>query len=91
MATHVSLIYTRTTMKLQRLVTQPEGKNLIQALRDAALGEHRSSACFQTLINRTSMPVPQQPNMCALLAFGPVRGARGMNLLAAATLCSIPV
>ena len=43
---HVSLFYTRTTRKLWPLVAQPEGKNLIQAFRNVALGEYGLSCPF---------------------------------------------
>ena len=64
------IVYTFTTTKLKPLVIQPEGKNLIQALYNAALGERESSIYFQMLINRTSMPVPQQPNVRGITSGG---------------------
>ncbi|KAI0712532.1 SRF-type transcription factor (DNA-binding and dimerization domain)-domain-containing protein [Earliella scabrosa] len=53
------LVYTFTTAKLQPLVTQPEGKNLIQACLNAPHGQLPSTMPVGATINRT-MPVQQQ-------------------------------
>ncbi|GLB38372.1 putative MADS [Lyophyllum shimeji] len=52
------LVYTFTTAKLQPLVTQPEGKNLIQACLNAPPGALPSSHPIGPPINRTSAPMP---------------------------------
>ncbi|KAG5652881.1 hypothetical protein H0H81_003244 [Sphagnurus paluster] len=52
------LVYTFTTAKLQPLVTQPEGKNLIQACLNAPPGSLPSSHPVGNPINRTSAPMP---------------------------------
>ena len=70
------LVYTFTTAKLQPLVTQPEGKNLIQACLNAPHGQLPSSMPVGTPINRTSMPVPQQPNVPGGLSIGSGSGAK---------------
>ncbi|KAK2465366.1 hypothetical protein APHAL10511_002720 [Amanita phalloides] len=55
------LVYTFTTAKLQPLVTQPEGKNLIQACLNAPHGSVPSSMPIGTPLGRPSamsMPAP---------------------------------
>ncbi|KAG5648355.1 hypothetical protein DXG03_004927 [Asterophora parasitica] len=52
------LVYTFTTAKLQPLVTQPEGKNLIQACLNAPPGALPSSHPIGNPINRTAAPMP---------------------------------
>ncbi|KAG6857167.1 hypothetical protein H0H87_008737 [Tephrocybe sp. NHM501043] len=52
------LVYTFTTAKLQPLVTQPEGKNLIQACLNAPPGSLPSSHPVGAAINRTAPPLP---------------------------------
>ncbi|KAG6854130.1 hypothetical protein C0991_010294 [Blastosporella zonata] len=52
------LVYTFTTAKLQPLVTQPEGKNLIQACLNAPPGSLPSSHPVGAAINRTTAPMP---------------------------------
>ncbi|KAF5382756.1 hypothetical protein D9615_002892 [Tricholomella constricta] len=52
------LVYTFTTAKLQPLVTQPEGKNLIQACLNAPPGALPSSHPIGNPINRTTAPMP---------------------------------
>ena len=71
--------------------TWPRSWCYIQALYNAALRERGSSIYFQMLINRTSMPVPQQPNVQggAFAGFG--SSARGVFLLVEVSLCSIHV
>ncbi|KAM5538727.1 hypothetical protein V8D89_007756 [Ganoderma adspersum] len=64
------LVYTFTTAKLQPLVTQPEGKNLIQACLNAPHGQLPSSMPVGTPINRTSMPMQHPPNVPGGLAIG---------------------
>ncbi|EJF63547.1 SRF-TF-domain-containing protein [Dichomitus squalens] len=64
------LVYTFTTAKLQPLVTQPEGKNLIQACLNAPHGQLPSSLPVGTPINRTSMPMQHPPNVPGGLAIG---------------------
>ena len=55
-------------------------------------GECGPSFCFCTLINRTSMPVPQQPHMRGITSSGFGSSTRGTTGGAeAAILCSIPV
>ncbi|EAU86081.2 MCMA [Coprinopsis cinerea okayama7 len=60
------LVYTFTTAKLQPLVTQPEGKNLIQACLNAPHGSLPSSMPVGPPIGRTSgpmiPPVPPPPS-----------------------------
>ncbi|KXN88060.1 hypothetical protein AN958_07519 [Leucoagaricus sp. SymC.cos] len=60
------LVYTFTTAKLQPLVTQPEGKNLIQACLNAPHGSLPSSMPVGTPLNRASGPMsmgaPPGPN-----------------------------
>lgn len=51
------LVYTFTTAKLQPLVTQPEGKNLIQACLNAPHGQLPSNMPVGTPLGR---PAPQQ-------------------------------
>jgi pheromone receptor transcription factor len=51
------LVYTFTTAKLQPLVTQPEGKNLIQACLNAPHGAVPSSMPVGTPIGRSSNPL----------------------------------
>ncbi|OBZ68746.1 hypothetical protein A0H81_11128 [Grifola frondosa] len=51
------LVYTFTTAKLQPLVTQPEGKNLIQACLNAPHGTLPSSMPIGTPIGRASGPL----------------------------------
>src|SRR5262245_59035306 len=48
------LVYTFTTAKLQPLVTQPEGKNLIQACLNAPHGSLPSSMPVGTPLGRSS-------------------------------------
>ncbi|KAF8645143.1 hypothetical protein AX16_007971 [Volvariella volvacea WC 439] len=61
------LVYTFTTAKLQPLVTQPEGKNLIQACLNAPHGTLPSSMPVGTPIGRSSgpmnMPGPNTNNL----------------------------
>ncbi|KAI0693434.1 SRF-type transcription factor (DNA-binding and dimerization domain)-domain-containing protein [Cerioporus squamosus] len=64
------LVYTFTTAKLQPLVTQPEGKNLIQACLNAPHGQLPSSMPVGAPINRTSMPMQHPPNVPGGLAIG---------------------
>ncbi|KAK7690378.1 hypothetical protein QCA50_007036 [Cerrena zonata] len=51
------LVYTFTTAKLQPLVTQPEGKNLIQACLNAPHGQLPSSMPVGTPIGRSANPM----------------------------------
>ncbi|KAF8622493.1 hypothetical protein AX15_006970, partial [Amanita polypyramis BW_CC] len=51
------LVYTFTTAKLQPLVTQPEGKNLIQACLNAPHGSMPSSMPIGTPLGRPSGPM----------------------------------
>ncbi|THG97289.1 hypothetical protein EW026_g4669 [Hermanssonia centrifuga] len=51
------LVYTFTTAKLQPLVTQPEGKNLIQACLNAPHGQLPSSMPVGTPLGRSSGPM----------------------------------
>lgn len=51
------LVYTFTTAKLQPLVTQPEGKNLIQACLNAPHGSLPSSMPVGAPLNRASGPM----------------------------------
>jgi len=51
------LVYTFTTAKLQPLVTQPEGKNLIQACLNAPHGTLPSSLPVGTPLGRSSGPM----------------------------------
>lgn len=69
------LVYTFTTAKLQPLVTQPEGKNLIQACLNAPHGTLPSSMPVGTPIGRSSGPLsmpgpPSGANMPGGLAIG---------------------
>ncbi|KAH9889992.1 SRF-type transcription factor (DNA-binding and dimerization domain)-domain-containing protein [Cubamyces lactineus] len=64
------LVYTFTTAKLQPLVTQPEGKNLIQACLNAPHNQPPSSMPVGTPLNRTSMSMPHPPNVPGGLAIG---------------------
>jgi len=68
------LVYTFTTAKLQPLVTQPEGKNLIQACLNAPHGSLPSSMPVGTPIGRTSgpmsMPGPGANNIPGGLSIG---------------------
>ncbi|KAG6868969.1 hypothetical protein C0993_006491 [Termitomyces sp. T159_Od127] len=52
------LVYTFTTAKLQPLVTQPEGKNLIQACLNAPPGSLPSSHPVGPTMNRAAPPLP---------------------------------
>ena len=52
------LVYTFTTAKLQPLVTQPEGKNLIQACLNAPPGSLPSSHPVGSTMNRAAPPMP---------------------------------
>ncbi|KAL9711215.1 transcription factor of the MADS box [Leucoagaricus gongylophorus] len=66
------LVYTFTTAKLQPLVTQPEGKNLIQACLNAPHGSLPSSLPVGTTLNRASGPMPPpNPNLPGGLAISP--------------------
>lgn len=56
------LVYTFTTAKLQPLVTQPEGKNLIQACLNAPHGQLPSSMPVGTPLGRQSGPIPGPPH-----------------------------
>ena len=59
------LVYTFTTAKLQPLVTQPEGKNLIQACLNAPHGSLPSSLPVGAPLGRSapqSIPPPPPPN-----------------------------
>jgi len=53
------LVYTFTTAKLQPLVTQPEGKNLIQACLNAPHGQLPSQMPVGSTISRSGAPGPQ--------------------------------
>ena len=69
------LVYTFTTAKLQPLVTQPEGKNLIQACLNAPHGAVPSSMPVGTPIGRASNPMsmpgpPPTSNLPGGLAIG---------------------
>ncbi|KAH9851524.1 SRF-type transcription factor (DNA-binding and dimerization domain)-domain-containing protein, partial [Lenzites betulinus] len=64
------LVYTFTTAKLQPLVTQPEGKNLIQACLNAPHGQLPSSMPVGAPINRTTMPMHHPPNVPGGLSIG---------------------
>lgn len=57
------LVYTFTTAKLQPLVTQPEGKNLIQACLNAPPGTHPSSMPVGAPMGRPTNPpnIPAPP------------------------------
>ncbi|KAF9450570.1 SRF-TF-domain-containing protein, partial [Macrolepiota fuliginosa MF-IS2] len=55
------LVYTFTTAKLQPLVTQPEGKNLIQACLNAPHGSLPSSMPVGAPLNRASGPMTMGP------------------------------
>ena len=57
MVSETGLVYTFTTAKLQPLVTQPEGKNLIQACLNAPHGTLPSSMPIGTPIGRSANPV----------------------------------
>ncbi|KAI0771185.1 SRF-type transcription factor (DNA-binding and dimerization domain)-domain-containing protein [Trametes elegans] len=70
------LVYTFTTAKLQPLVTQPEGKNLIQACLNAPHGQLPSSMPVGAPLNRTSMPMHHPPNVPGGLAIGPGAGSK---------------
>lgn len=67
-------MYTFTTAKLQPLVTQPEGKNLIQACLNAPHGSLPSSMPVGAPIGRSSgpmsMPGPQANNIPGGLSIG---------------------
>ncbi|KAI0084812.1 SRF-type transcription factor (DNA-binding and dimerization domain)-domain-containing protein, partial [Irpex rosettiformis] len=54
------LVYTFTTAKLQPLVTQPEGKNLIQACLNAPHGQLPSTMPVGTPLGRSSA-IPHSP------------------------------
>ncbi|EIN12408.1 SRF-TF-domain-containing protein [Punctularia strigosozonata HHB-11173 SS5] len=66
------LVYTFTTAKLQPLVTQPEGKNLIQACLNAPHGTLPSSMPVGTPLGRTSgaIPGPMNSNVPGGLSIG---------------------
>lgn len=69
------LVYTFTTAKLQPLVTQPEGKNLIQACLNAPHGALPSSMPVGPPIGRASGPMsipggPAPPNIPGGLSIG---------------------
>ncbi|KAG1751186.1 SRF-TF-domain-containing protein [Suillus lakei] len=74
------LVYTFTTSKLQPLVTQPEGKNLIQACLNAPHGSLPSAMPVGAPIGRASgpmsLPGPGSTNLPGGLAIpgGPVGG-----------------
>ncbi|RDB18043.1 Serum response factor A [Hypsizygus marmoreus] len=74
------LVYTFTTAKLQPLVTQPEGKNLIQACLNAPHGALPSSLPVGTPIGRTSNPMnmpggpPAPTNLPGGLSINPSGG-----------------
>ncbi|TFK40859.1 hypothetical protein BDQ12DRAFT_697486 [Crucibulum laeve] len=55
------LVYTFTTAKLQPLVTQPEGKNLIQACLNAPHGSLPSSMPVGAPLGRSAMNMPGPP------------------------------
>lgn len=55
------LVYTFTTAKLQPLVTQPEGKNLIQACLNAPHGSLPSSLPVGAPLGRSSMSMAAPP------------------------------
>jgi len=66
------LVYTFTTAKLQPLVTQPEGKNLIQACLNAPHGSLPSSLPVGPTLNRAAGPMPPpNPNLPGGLAISP--------------------
>ncbi|KAF9565765.1 SRF-TF-domain-containing protein [Agrocybe pediades] len=70
------LVYTFTTAKLQPLVTQPEGKNLIQACLNAPHGALPSSMPVGPPIGRSSNPmVPPGPPPSANIPGGLSIGA----------------
>ncbi|PFH46519.1 hypothetical protein AMATHDRAFT_127736, partial [Amanita thiersii Skay4041] len=68
------LVYTFTTAKLQPLVTQPEGKNLIQACLNAPHGSLPSSMPIGAPLGRPSgpmtMPPPGSNNLIGGLSIG---------------------
>ncbi|KAH8104807.1 SRF-TF-domain-containing protein [Cristinia sonorae] len=70
------LVYTFTTAKLQPLVTQPEGKNLIQACLNAPHGTLPSSMPIGTPIGRSANPV----NMPGTHAGGPANVPGGLSI-----------
>src|ERR1700722_9240665 len=55
------LVYTFTTAKLQPLVTQPEGKNLIQACLNAPHGSLPSSMPMGAPMGRSSSQINMSP------------------------------
>lgn len=71
------MVYTFTTAKLQPLVTQPEGKNLIQACLNAPHGQLPSQMPVGSTISRSGAPGPQpmatsaQTNVSGGLTIGP--------------------
>jgi len=68
------LVYTFTTAKLQPLVTQPEGKNLIQACLNAPTNQPPPSVLQQP------PPPQQQPQQVGIPQQGPSRnGSRSSN------------
>ncbi|KAF9221661.1 SRF-TF-domain-containing protein [Gyrodon lividus] len=77
------LVYTFTTAKLQPLVTQPEGKNLIQACLNAHGGNLPPNLPVGTPMNRAtqsmSMPAGGTANLPGGLSIpgGPVGGPQG--------------
>ncbi|KAJ3489225.1 hypothetical protein NLI96_g2270 [Meripilus lineatus] len=70
------LVYTFTTAKLQPLVTQPEGKNLIQACLNAPHGQLPSSMPVGTPIGRSSNPM----NIPGSHAGGPANVPGGLSI-----------
>lgn len=75
------LVYTFTTAKLQPLVTQPEGKNLIQACLNAPHGALPSSMPVGAPIGRSSGPmnIPGGPPPSANIPGGLSIGAGAPN------------
>ncbi|THH27884.1 hypothetical protein EUX98_g6307 [Antrodiella citrinella] len=70
------LVYTFTTAKLQPLVTQPEGKNLIQACLNAPHGSLPSSMPIGSPIGRSANPV----NMPGTHSGGPANVPGGLSI-----------
>jgi pheromone receptor transcription factor len=64
------LVYTFTTAKLQPLVTQPEGKNLIQACLNAPHGQVPSSMPVGQPIGRSGAPMSMPGNVPGGLSIG---------------------
>ncbi|KAI6041392.1 SRF-TF-domain-containing protein [Pisolithus marmoratus] len=76
------LVYTFTTAKLQPLVTQPEGKNLIQACLNASPGNMPPSMPVGNPLSRATMPMPGAGNTANLpgglsIPGPPVSGPQG--------------